>query len=67
MKQILFFQLLVYPNKMLQLLLLWQLTVGREKKYVKNAGLPKDNFPSDSCILRILREIQCILFTGLEL
>ena len=30
--QILFFQLVVYPGEMLQLLLLWQLTVEREKK-----------------------------------
>ena len=62
-KQILLFQLLVYPGKMLQLLLLWQLTVERQKNR-KNAGLPKANSPSDSCFLRILREIQCILHTA---
>ena len=67
MKQIFFLQLVVYPGKMLQLLLLCQLTVEREKKNRKNAGPPKASFSSDSCILRILREIQCILFTGLEL
>ena len=65
-KQILFFQLLVYLGKMLQLLLLWQLTVERQKNR-KNAGLPKANSPSDSCILRKLGEIQCILHTELEL
>ena len=64
--QILLFQLVVYPVKMLQLLLLWQLTVERRKNR-KNAGLPKANSPSDSYILRILREMQCILYTGLEL
>ena len=63
MKQILFFQLLVYLGKMLQLLLLWQLTVERQKNR-KNAGLPKANSPSDSCVLRILRKIQCILHTA---
>ena len=34
-KQILFFQLLVYPGKILQLQLLWQLTVEREKKKIE--------------------------------
>ena len=65
-KQILFFLLVLYSGKMLQLLLFWQLTVEREKNR-KYAGLPKANSPSDSYILRILREMQCILHTGLEL
>ena len=61
--EILFLQLIVYPGEMLQLLLLWQLTVETEKNRT-NAGLPKANSPSDR---RILREMQCILYTGLEL
>ena len=40
---------------------------GERNKIEKNAGLPKANSPSDSCILTILSEIQCILHTGLEL
>ena len=63
---IILFQLVVYPGEMLQLLLLWQLTVEREKNRT-NAGLPKANSPSDSYIWRILRGMRCILYTGLEL
>ena len=40
---------------------------GERKKNGKKAALPKANLPSDSCILRILSEIQCIFHTGLEL
>ena len=65
-KQMLFFQLLVCPGKMLQYTC-YVSELWREKKNRKNSGLPKANSPSDSCILRILREIQCILHTGLEL
>ena len=51
-----FSQLLVYPGKMLQLLLLWQLS--RDMKIEHQAVASKE---------WLLREIRCILYTGLEL
>ena len=48
-----FFQLLVYPGKMLRLLLLWYLHSCMEtrEKIINNKWLPKADLPSESCIL----------------
>ena len=49
-KFLFFFHLLVYPGKMLQLLLLRQLQLYMWREKIHNEWLPKTDLPSDSCV-----------------